>query len=437
MTKDQIILALMFILISLNGAYAQSMENMSPFEGFPEETDLGEFLCKLTWWRGLPPCLKESVFSSGYSYFPTRQKARIVVDSYAMDGLYSRELLIAYFGSLSTGTYRPVPSVTPGSYWDSAYFALVKLDHRVQAKKMMMDIVMDQGWAKGRFPDERYKALWVLADERVLTLKEYKPLVEFLDQELQKSDVDMNWVNALVHSLSSYREWNEELLPRFRKVLDAGKPGTFNTVLKAFLDFDVPDDAEYILSKVLNAQITDINDMKLFIRAAYVLDDELALIKLKEFAAKSIENPDLKGYIENTLQRLEWYGNWEIMDSQDTWDAGLNGEKIMLKMNHSLDETTDIANFSMVMQINDPEELKPIGFDESYDSNNVTYEITPNELAFNIYNPVTRKTYTKRFIIEAGTGMNEGKFKLKFPVDGEVDKKGQSKYGFIEIEKIS
>jgi len=407
------------------------------FTVFSETTQMGEFMCDMWFWRGVPPCLKESFVHGGYSFYPTREKAKIIVDSWHYDGLYPKEVLISYFGSLASGNYQPVPSVSPGTYWDSAYFALVKLDYRIPAKRMLMDIVMDDGWAKGKFKDERYKALQVLAKERIITLKQYAPLKQFLADELQKPEPNYSWVNTLVISLSSFREWGDELLPLFREAYLKAPEGQNQIVLQSFLDFDIPDDSEVILSKYTAGNLTSFDDKKMAIRAAYILDDELTVAFLKDELKKEELSEELTLYMKNSLTRLAWFGNWEITDTEETWDAGLEKEKIAFKMKRSLDEKDDIVNFTMIMQLNDPIELKPIGMDDTFESNNVSFIVTEEELIFKVYNPYARITEEKKFILKEGTGRNEGKVYMKFPIEGATDRRGKQKYGFVEIEKIS
>ncbi len=433
MTQRFIILFIAAALL-VPGLFASEIDPM--FTSFPEVTEFGDFLCGVTFWRGLPPCLKETFIHGGYAWYPTREKAKIIIDAWLHDGLYERELLVAYFGSLCTGHYRPVPSVTTGTYWDSAYFALVKLDYRIEAKRMLMDIVLDRDWAKGKFPTDRYKALKVLAKERLITLREYEALKTALTEELQKPEPDFNWVSTIIDALSSFREWGDELLPLFRDAYNKAPDGRYEIILQTFLDFEIPDDAEVIIQKFLDGKVQNFEDQKIVIRCAYVLDDEHITPILKDVIKKDDLNPELKSFIENSIERLEWFGSWEITDSKDTWDAGLEHEKIAFRMKNSMHDQDDIVNFSMIMQLNDPIELKPIGMDDTFESNYVSFVVTPEELIFTIYNPFTRTSEEKRFTLKDGTGRNEGKLYLKFPVEGITDKKGNQKFGFVEIEKI-
>ncbi len=442
MLKEQIRKVLITILVLTSITFVVAAETDVPelYKSYPELTDFGDFLCKMTFWRGLPECFKNTVMHGAYVNYPTRQKAKIIVDSFLVDGLYPQDLLISFFGSLFTGNYRPVKSVPVGNYWDSAYFALVKLDQRTIAKRLLMDVVFDRGWAKGKFVNERYKALKVLSDERIISLREYKPLVKYLSEAVQKPDPDMNWINSLVVALSSFREWGDELLPLFRKALEVSTPGTRRPILQTFLDFDIPDDGEFIINLIKDGKIKDVNDSKLCIRVAYILDSESTISVLTDMLNQDTDtlNPDLKTYMVNTLERLKWYGNWEITGSKDTVDPGLEKEKIAFKLKKTLDEADDIVNFSMSMQISwDPGELKPIGMDDTYETNNVSFVVTPEELIFTIKYPLEHTQLEKHFSIKLGTGRNEGRVYLRFPVEGETDRHGKQKYGWIEIEKIS
>ncbi|MBN1551868.1 hypothetical protein JW979_10380, partial [bacterium] len=177
------ILLMVLISLGVGGVFAEE-QAVPPFTGFPEVTDFGSFLCDLAFWRGLPPCFKESSMHGSFVRYPTRMKALVIVESFEYLGLYQRDLLVSFFGSLCTGAYQPIQTVEVGDYWDASYYALDLLDRRVEAKTMLMDIAFDRGWAKGKFPDQRYKALKVLSQERVITLREYKPLLEYLDTEL-------------------------------------------------------------------------------------------------------------------------------------------------------------------------------------------------------------------------------------------------------------
>ena len=434
----------LLIIVSLTSlATAQEAEEALPFPVFPETTDLGSKLCQnwVTWSRGLPPCFKTTAMHGAFVRYPTRQKARIIVDSYLADGLYERSVVASFFGTLMVGTYRPEAAAPIGDFWDAGYFGLVKLDYRVEAKNMLWDVVLQRDWAEGKFLDERYKALGVLSKERLITLREYKELKAYLEEQLNGETLDVQWTNALVKSLSSFREWNEDLLPLFRQVYDKMAVNEMHTVLQAFLDFDVPDDGSYILDRVLNGEIEDIEDKKLCIRAAYVLDDEYAYNKLTElkdsFKDDEEIDPAFKEFVINTIERLNWFGKWEITATENTWDDGLDTEKISFKMAHSLDEMDDSVNFSMPMQLNDPEELKPIGQEDTYLTNNVTFIVTPEILDLNIYKPFAKMTYTKHFELKEGTGRNEGKIYLRFPLEGETDRRGNQKYGWVEIEKVS
>ena len=421
---------------------AKQTDDEIPFSIFPEVTELGEFLCKLTFWRGLPPCFDETVLHGSFAYYPTREKAKIIVDSFLIQGLYSQDLLVSFFGTLMTGAYRPVPSIPVGNYWDAGYFGLVKLDKRIEAKRLLMDVILDQGWAKGKFINERYKALDIISKERLVTLREYKPLKDYLTTELAKESPDYNWVNSLILALSSFREWSDELLPIYRDALTKLKPGIYKTILKAFLDFDVPDDAEFIASEAFNSEKMNTKDRELSIRTAYVLDSELIEKQIKEYLEKNKDNteidPEFKTYLINTLERLKWYGYWEITDTHETSDPGLLKEKLAFRMKKSLDESKDIANFSMSMQISwDPGQLLPIGLEETYETNYVSYLVTPTELIYTITNPYEHTSVEKPFTIRVGKGRNEGRFYLQFVIPGETDKKGNPKLGWIEIEKIS
>ncbi|MBN1355056.1 hypothetical protein JXA40_02185 [bacterium] len=440
MAVKPIIALVMIASICLPVVSAQDIEPQNPFPIYPETTQLGDFLCRLTFWRGLPPCFKGTIPHGSYVLYPTRQKARIIIDSFLIYGLYSQELLVSFFGSLSTGAYRPEPSIPVGNYWDSAYFALVQLDNRIEAKKLLMDIVFERDWARGKFPNERFKALRVLANERVITLREYKPLVESLQVEITKPVPDMNWVNAIVYALSSFREWNDELLPIFEEVMTVTPPGNYQTLLQAFIDFNIPDEGEFIIDQVIQGKVQDLEDRKLCVRAAYVLDSELAEIKLKQYldTLKSREEQaELNRFVVNTLERLKWYGNWEIIESSESIDPGLKNEKIAFRMTKSLDPDDDVVNFSMTMQISwEPGQLKPIGLEETYETNNVSFHVTPEKLTFTITYPEEHMRIEKPFLIKEGTGREVGRTYLRFPVPGEKDRRGDPKYGWILIEKI-
>lgn len=430
----------LLIIFSMSFGFVSAQETTtSPFPVFPETLKLGDFLCGLTFWRGLPPCFKETVMHGAFSYYPTREKARIIVESFVDFGMYDQSMLVAFFGSLSTGAYRPVPSVPVGDYWDAAFFGLSKLDHRIEAKRLIMDIIFNRDWAQGKFQDQRYKALDVLSREQIVTLREYEPLVEYLEQEIKNPDPDMKWVNALVRALSNFREWNEELIPIFRQTLEIIKPGTYKDVLQAFLDFDIPDDGEFIMQQIVDAKVQELEDQKLCIRAAYVLDHEITQVMLNDYLKKNSENidPELEKFIRNSLERLQWFGKWEITDTKETIDPGLKNEKIVLKMTNSLDEKDDIADFSMAMQISwVPGDFRPIGLEDTYETNNVSFVITQEKFFFTIDYPREHLSLTKDFIIREGTGRNEGRIYLKFPIKEEKDRKGNQKYGWIELEKI-
>jgi hypothetical protein len=433
---------MMIFAVCLPAVWAQDLEPQKPFQGYPEITNVGDFLCKLTFWRGLPPCFNETVLHGSYVLYPTRQKARIIVDSFRVYGLYEQDLLVSFFGCLATGDYRPEPSIQVGDYWDSAYFGLVKLDHRIEAKRLLMDIVFDRDWAEGKFLPERYKALNVLASERIITLREYKPLVAYITEEVKKAEPDMNWLNSLVYALSSFREWNDELLPLFRQVLTVAQPGSYETVLQAFLDFDIPDEGEFILQQVVDGKIANPEDRMLCLRTAYVLDSEIAEIMLKKYLQDNENNDafpeDMREFIVNTLERFKWFGNWEITDTNETIDPGLKDEKIAFKMSKSLNPEDDIVNFSMTMQISwDPGELKPIGLDETYETNYTSFVVTPDTLVFTIEYPLEHLSLDKTFLIKEGTGRNAGRIYLRFIIPGETDRRGNPKYGWIEVEKIS
>ncbi|HPQ38749.1 MAG TPA: hypothetical protein PLV45_00120 [bacterium] len=441
MLKRIILFGLTVVLTGTGLVYAQDVEENMPFPVYPEVTSMGETLCDLWFWRGEPPCFKTTTMHGAYVRYPTRQKARIIADAYLEDGLYSKELLAAFFGTLMVGTYRPEDAAPIGDFWDSGYFGLVKLDYRVEAKNLLWDIVFQRDWAEGRFADQRYKALNVLSRERLITLREYKPLKQYLVDTLAQENLDPLWTNALVRALANFREWNEELLPLFREVYSRAADGEYQTVLQAFLDFEIPDDGAFILDKVLNGNVQQIPDRKLCIRAAYLLDDEYAVTKLEElknsFKNDEALDPEYKTYVINTLERLAWYGNWEITDTKLTWDDGLDTEKISFRPVKSLDESDDVVDFSMPMQLNDPEEMLPIGTETTYLTNNVTFEVTPETLTLIIYKPETRATHTKEFTLKEGQGRNEGKIYLQFPLTDEGESKGKEKLGWVEIEKIS
>ncbi len=408
------------------------------YQGFPEETDAGKFLCGIHFWRGLPPCLKETAQFGAYVRYPTREKAKIILDSYLVDGFYSEGLLVSLFGSLATGSYQPIKSVPASSYWDSAFFALVKLDYRLEAKQLLMDVVLDRDWATGRFIEDRYKALDTLSTERLITLKEYKPLVEMLNKEIQSPNPNVHWINSMIFALSSFREWNEELLPILRNAFNVITPGFYRPVLKAFLDFETRDDAAFIMSQILDGKVTDLNDQKLCIRAAYVLDYEAVLSAMDQLEKKPGQSPELLAYCTSVRTRLNWFGNWEILDAKDTFDAGLKDEQLVFKMAYSLDEKEDIANFTMMMSISDDLPMKPIGMDDLMEGNGVSFECTKDELTYVIYDSASRSTHRKVFKVSEGKGRGEeGKVYLKFEIPGEVDAKGTPKLGHIVIEKVS
>jgi len=355
--------------------------------------------------------------------------------------MYDRAVIASFFGTLMVGAYRPEAAAAIGDFWDSGYFGLVKLDFRIEAKNILWDIVLQEEWAKGKFQDERHKALNVLSNERLITLRQYESLKQFLVDEINNETLDIEWTNALVKSLSSFREWNEELLPLFRQVYTKVNPNNYRPVLQAFVDFDNPDDCTFILQKVLDHNVTEIEDVKLAIRASYVLDDEYVAIKLTEMAKSFTDDdgidPELKTYISNTLSRLGWYGKWEITGTEMTWDDGLDTEKISFRLTRSLDEKEDIVDFSMPMQLNDPEEMLPIGTEMTYLTNNISFDVTPETIDFNIHKPMVRQVYKKHFELKEGKGRNEGKLYLRFPLEGETDRRGNQKYGWVEIEKIS
>ncbi|GEM_PF-5785633 len=408
------------------------------FQGFPEETDVGKFLCGIHDLRGLPECLKKTSQFGAYVRYPTRDKARIILDSYLVDGFYSEGLIVSLFGSLATGSYRPIESVPASSYWDSAFFALMKLDYRLEAKQLLMDVVLDRDWATGKFLEDRYKALDTLSTERLITLKEYRPLVEMLNKEIQNPKPNVRWINSLIFALSSFREWNEELLPILRNAFDVVTPGLYRPVLKAFLDFETRDDAVFIMSHILDGKVTDLNDQKLCIRAAYVLDYEAVLAALDQLEKKTGQSPELLAYCATVRARLNWYGNWEILDTKDTFDAGLKNEQLIFKLAYSLDEKDDIANFTMMMSISDDFPMKPIGMDDLMEGNGISFECTSDELTYIIYDSATRTTHHKVFKISEGKGRGEeGKVYLKFEIPGDTDAKGNPKLGHIVIEKVS
>lgn len=441
MLKRCTIFGILALLALTTLVTAQEIDESIPFPIFPEITGTGNTLCDFWFWRGEPPCFKTTSMHGAYIRYPTRQKARIIVDSYLTDGLYERGVIASFFGTLMVGTYRPEEAAPIGDFWDSAYFGLVKLDFRVEAKNILWDVVLQENWAKGKFIEERYKALNVLSRERLITLRQYETLKQFLQDEVAKEAMNIDWANALVDSLSSFREWNEELLPIFRQVYDKTPASRYHTVLQAFIDFDVPDDGAYILDKVLNNQVQDFADQKTCIRAAYVLDDENVynrLTELKETFKDDDEiDPEFKAFVVNTLARLDWYGKWEITGTELTWDDGLDSEKISFKLTRSLDENDDLVDFSMAMQLNDPEEMLPIGTDETYLTNNISFQVTPDTVEFHIYKPGIRQTYIKRFELKEGTGRNAGKIFMRFPIEGETDRRGKQKYGWVEVEKIS
>lgn len=408
------------------------------YQEFPENTDVGNFLCGIHFWRGLPPCLKETTQFGAYIRYPTRQKAKIILDSYFVDGYYSEGLLVSLFGSLATGNYRPLDKVPVSEYWDSVFFAMVKLDRRLEAKQLLMDIIMDRDWAQGKFADTRYKALNTLSTERLVTLKEYKPLLEMLNAELKNPQPNINWVNSIIIALSSFREWNEELLPVFRNTFDVISPGNYRPILQAFLDFETRDDAQFIMNRILEGKVTDFNDQKLCIRAAYVLDYEAVLSVFDQIEKQKNASKELLDFCSNVRTRIAWYGNWEILEAKDTFDAGLQKEKLIFKMSYSLDESTDVANFTMMMSISDDYPMKPIGMDETIDGNAVSYTFTEEELIYTIIDQESHTTYQKVFQISEGKGRGEeGKVYLKFQVPGATDPKGNPKMGHLVVEKVS
>lgn len=442
MLKRIILFGLTVVLTGTGFVFAQDTTENLPFPVYPEITSMGDTLCDLWFWRGEPPCFKTTTMHGAYVRYPTRQKARIIVDSYLEEGLYSRELLAAFFGTLMVGSYRPEDAAPIGDFWDSGYFGLVKLDFRVEAKNLLWDIVLQRDWARGKFMDQRFKALNVLSKERLITLREYEPLKRYLLDEIGKDNLEPHWTNALIQALANFREWNEELLPLFRQVYARIPDGYYRPVLQAFLDFEIPDDGDYLLDKVLDGGVTQFEDQKLAIRAAYLLDDEYAYTKLEElkktFKDDDDVNPEFKTYVINSLERMDWYGNWEITDTKLTWDDGLDSEKISFRPVKSLNEEDDIVDFSMPMLLSDPVEMLPLGGETTYLTNDVTFEVTPDTLKLNIYNPVARTTHTKEFTLKEGRGRNEGKLYLQFPVGEEgEDTRGQEKLGWVEIEKIS
>ncbi|MBN1878577.1 hypothetical protein JW823_00525 [bacterium] len=441
MSKHGLIIILLIFATGVVLCQAVESENTLPFPVFPETTKSGDFLCNLWFWRGEPPCFKTTTMHGAYVRYPTRQKARIIVDSYIEEGLYPREILAAFFGTLMIGEYRPEGSAAVGDFWDSGYFGLVKLDYQIEGKNLLWDIVLQRNWAKGKFQSERYKALKVLASERLITLREYDVLKKYLEEEILKDAIEVKWTNALVTALSSFREWNEELLPLFRKVFVKLSPGDYRPVLQAFIDFNIPDDGMFILDNVLSAKVTDFADKQLCIRAAMILDDEYAYKRLTELADSLSDDEttpaEYKSYIENTLIRMNWYGRWEVFGTKFTWDDGLKGEYISFRMARSLNEADDPVDFSMPMQISDPEELLPIGTESTYLTNYVSFEAAPKSLSINKYIPYTKMTITKKFNVRKGTGRDEGRVYLEFPLEGEFDQRGNQKFGWIEIEKVS
>jgi hypothetical protein len=420
---------------------AQELADPPPFPVYPETTKLGDFLCDLWFWRGEPPCFKTTVMHGAYIRFPTRQKARIIVDSYLEQGLYSREILTAFFGTLMVGTYRPDGVAPVGDFWDSGYRALVKLGYPLEARSILWDLVFQRDWAKGKFVEERYKALKVLSNERLITLREYEPLKRYLEEEIAGETIHSNWANELVTALSSFREWNEELLPLYRKVFKRTEGNDYEPVLQAFMDFNIPDDGVFIMDQVLQGTVSRVEDKKLCIRTAYILDDEYAYKKLKEMHETMSKNEDadkdLLNYIEKSLARMDWFGRWEIISTRMTLDDGLDGSFIMFRLANSLNPEDDIVDFSMPMQLTDPEELLPIGTDQTFLTNNISFEVTTDTLVLKKYIPEQRNYVTKEFSIREGTGRDAGKFYLRFPVEGEVDRRGNPVYGWVEVEKIS
>ncbi len=439
-------LILTFVLLTAITVFANDIGTSEPppFPIFPETTRLGEFMCDLWFWRGEPPCLNTTAMHGSYIRYPTRQKARIIVDSYYEQGLYSREILTAYFGTLMVGTYRPEYAASVGRFWDSAYWALVRLDYPLEARDILWDIVFQRNWAEGKFADERYQALEILSKERLITLREYDRLKGYLEEELESESLHIAWTNALVTALSSFREWNEELLPLYRKVFKRMEPGKFRPLLEAFIDFDIPDDGIFIIDRVMDGTVEHLKDRKLSIRAAYVLDDEYALMRLKELKGilEKIEEPEeddkeYLAFVQNSIARLEWFGRWEITGTRLTVDDGLTGESILFRMSNSLDDSKDIVDFSMPMQITDPEELLPIGTDLTYLTNYVSFHITPETLILRKEIPRERTFVEKVFTIREGTGRDAGKIFLRFPIEGEYDQRGDQRYGWIEVEKVS
>jgi len=441
MLKRFLLFGIMIVIAGTAVVSAQEIDESLPFPVFPEITKTGDTLCDLWFWRGEPPCFKTTTMHGAYVRFPTRQKARIIVDSYLEDGIYSREVIASFFGTLMIGTYKPEGVAPIGDFWDSGYFGLVKLDYRVEAKNLLWDVVLQQNWAEGKFLQQRYKALQVLSKERLITLRQYKSLKQYLVDEIASDNMNVDWTNALVKSLSNFREWNEELLPLLRQVYSRLSDGNYRPVLQAFIDFDVPDDGTYILDKVLNGNVQTLEDKKLCIRTAYVLDDEVVLNKLtdlkKTFKEDDNFDPEYKAYVVNTLSRLSWYGKWEITSTKMTWDDGLDSEKISFRLTRSLDPKEDIVDFTMPMLLNDPEEMLPIGTDKTYLTNNISFEVTPDTLDFNIYRPEIRDIYTKHFELKDGVGRNSGKIYMRFPLEGEKDRRGNQKYGWVEVEKVS
>lgn len=419
---------------------AVDQEPMVPFPVYPEMTKTGDFMCDLWFWRGEPPCFKTTTMHGAYVRYPTRQKARIIVDSYLEEGLYDREILGAFFGTLMVGEYQPEGAAPVGDFWDSGYFALVKLDYPIEAKNLLWDIVLQRNWAKGQFESERYKALRVLSSERLITLREYSVLKQYLEEEVQKENYNSNWANSIVTALSSFREWNEELLPLFRQVFLKTPPGEYKPVLQSFIDFNIPDDGVFIMDSLIDQKVTELADKELCIRVAYILDDEYAIRKLNELSEKLDDDESSREYkaiVDHALNRMSWYGRWEIMDTKITLDDGLKGEFISFRMTPSLDEKDDQVDFTMPMQITDPEELVPIGSDMAYLTNYVSFVNGDKTLLLNKYNPLTRMTITKSFRVREGTGRDEGKLYLEFAIEGDVDSKGKQNYGWVEIEKVS
>ncbi len=441
MVKYGLIVALLVSISGLALVYAQEPVDSPPFTVFPETTKIGEYLCDLWFWRGEPPCFKTTVMYGAYIRYPTRQKARIIVDSYAEQGLYSRENLTAFFGTLMSGTFRPEGVAPVGDFWDSGYWALVKLDFPLEARDLLWDVVFQRSWAKGRFLEERYKALKILSSERLITLREYEPLKRYLEEEIASETIHHEWANELVGALSSFKEWNEDLLPLFRQVFFRLEGGNYRPVLDAFLGFNIPDDGVFFMNQVMEGTVKDLEDQKLCLRVAYLLDDEYAGKKLKELREKlsKDDNADknLLEYVDNSLARMNWVGRWEILGAKMTWDDGLDGSYIMFRFARTLDPQDDIVDFSMPMQLTDPEELLPIGTDLTFLTNNVSFDVTPKKLFIKKSKPEQRSHVIKEFKIREGTGRDAGKIYLEFPLEGEFDRRGNQMYGWVEVEKVS